>query len=365
MRVCLLFPYYWPHFGGVERVIHEVSKRLSGHEVHVVTSLLPGTRTHEKVGGVSIHRLPSFLPERIPYPVPKKLGLDILSEIKAIDPDILVTHNVVSFYTPVAVIAKLLYRKPLVLVMHTTDLNYGVGVFNTVLRVYYVLAGFLRSRFDVVAAPMRNRLFRLAPDVIIPNGVDRQTFRIGNRIQAKKRLGLPLDKKIVLFVGRFIPVKGVENLVRIINSLDDATFVLVGEGYLEEDIRRACPQSIIREPTQDVYVYYQAADACIIPSLAEGFCLTAIEAYACGVPVVGSDVGILPEITKEVYNPEDFRAMRDALKRVLKEPPAAGSKYKVADWGEIAKAYAELFEKTVEKRRSAVGSSRANLYSGE
>lgn len=346
MKIILLFPYFKPHFGGVERVLLEVSRRLRDHEVHVITSLLADTEKFETVDGVRVHRVPSFLPDKIPYPIPKNLGFSILKKIGEINPDVLITHNIVSWYTPLAVIAKKIYGKPLVLVMHTTDANYGVGILNLILRAYYLIFGIIRNQFDLVCAPMENTLFRLAPDVIIPNGVDKTKFRRGDKKSARIKLGLPEDEKIILFVGRFIPVKGVDNLIKVINSARDMRFVLVGDGYLQKKTRENTGDNVvIREPSEDIHLYYQAADACIIPSLAEGFCLTAIEAAACETPIVGSNTGILPQLTDYAFDPSDWESMRNALREVLNGKVAAKLEYRIWDWGKVAEKYSETLLK--------------------
>jgi|GEM_PF-1669770 len=344
MKICFLFPYFKPHFGGVERVLDEVSKRIKGFEVHVITSKLPGTLEFECVDGVFIHRIPSFLPEKIPYPIPKKLGLDVLRGIKGIQPDIIVAHNVVSYYTPIALIAKLLYKKPLILTMHTTDLNYGVGTLNWILRAYYLAFGLTRNFFDGIVTPMENKLFRLKPDVIIPNGVDTEKFRKGDKRSARRKLKLAAEGKIVLFVGRFIPVKGLNNLINIANSLEEAVLVCVGEGYLENEIREKIRGVIIRKPTEDIHFYYQAADACIIPSLAEGFCLTAVEAYACETPIVGSNVGIIPKLTDNIFDSQDWQGMRDCLTRTISGETLKKNEYEISSWDEITDKYEKLLE---------------------
>ncbi|MFH1788625.1 MAG: glycosyltransferase family 4 protein [Candidatus Altiarchaeota archaeon] len=352
MRIALLFPYFKPHFGGVETVLWEVSKRMTGHEVHVITSLLPNTREYELMEGVHVHRIQSFLPERVPYPIPKRLGLRVLAKIREINPDVLVTHNVVSWYTLLAVIAKRLYKKPLVLVMHTTDANYGVGALNTILNAYYFFSGIIRSQFDLVCAPMKNTLYRLAPDEIIPNGVDKKRFNKGDKKSARIKLNLPPDEKIVLFVGRFIPVKGVETLIKVMNSRDDVRFVLVGQGYLEERIREKTGGNVlIREPTEDVHLYYQAADACIIPSLAEGFCLTAIEATACKTPIVGSKTGILPYLTDYAFEPGDWEGMNSGLTEVLRKACPVNREYEILDWTRVAEKYVGILEEIIEKKK--------------
>ena len=147
-------------------------------------------------------------------------------------------------------------------------------------------------------------------DVVHP-GVDLQNFTPGDRGQARAALGLSATERIVAFVGRIQPLKAPDVLLRAIARLDSRTppvRVLVvggpsGSGLVAPDAlaRLAAelgiadrvsflpPQS--REQLADVY---RAADLLAVPSYSESFGLVAVEAQACGTPVVAASVGGLP-----------------------------------------------------------------------
>jgi D-inositol-3-phosphate glycosyltransferase len=146
---------------------------------------------------------------------------------------------------------------------------------------------------------------------IVPLGVDHAFFGPGNRPQARRALGLPAEGPLLLFVGRIQPLKGADVAVRVLAELNrqrpglGATLVVVGgpsgprgEGAynglmalarelgVAERVRLVPPQ-----PHEVISTYYRAADVCLVPSRSESFGLVALEAAACGTPVVASAVG--------------------------------------------------------------------------
>lgn len=154
---------------------------------------------------------------------------------------------------------------------------------------------------------------------VIPCGVDLELFSPRDGRQARARLGLGADR-ILLYVGRLAPIKGVETLLRALAFLKADGFgatalrLLVVGGGIEErwdgegsrlralarrlgveawvEFRGAQPQDVLPD-------YYAAADLCLMPSLYESFGMVALEAMACGVPVVGSRVGGLAVTIQE------------------------------------------------------------------
>ena len=140
---------------------------------------------------------------------------------------------------------------------------------------------------------------------LIPCGVDLQTFRPLDREESRQRLGLNGDK-VLLYVGRIESLKGVELLVHTVAQLDTCEPVrtlVVGDDNGQDNelarIRRlaetlqvdAAFDFVGRVPQEELPVYYSAADVCVVPSFYESFGLAALEAMACGTPVVASRVG--------------------------------------------------------------------------
>lgn len=146
---------------------------------------------------------------------------------------------------------------------------------------------------------------------VIPPGVDLGRFRPMSQQQSREHLGYGAQKNI-LFVGRLEPLKGIDNLFRAVASLENSGSVSLsvvgGDANSEEKQRlQALAERMklgdsvrfIGSVSQDeLPIHYNAADVCVLPSHYESFGLAALEAAACGRPVVASEVGGLPAIVK-------------------------------------------------------------------
>lgn len=152
---------------------------------------------------------------------------------------------------------------------------------------------------------------------VIHPGVDHKTFSPGNRARARRMLGLS-NERMVLYVGRIQPLKGLELAIRaveqVVPTMDrPVTFLIVGgpsgprgedevrrlqrlvtELQLEDVVRFVGPQPHSRLP-----FFYRAADALVVCSHSESFGLAALEAHACGTPVVATPVGGLSHIVSD------------------------------------------------------------------
>ena len=159
-------------------------------------------------------------------------------------------------------------------------------------------------------AAQLERLYGAVPEriEIVPPGVDHHLFSPGDQRLARARLALG-DGPVLLFVGRIQPLKGADVAVRALAALpggpEPATLLLVGgpsgpdgdaelarlhalvaELGLRERVRFLAPR-----PHGDLASFYRAADVCLVPSRSESFGLVALEAAACGTPVVAAAVG--------------------------------------------------------------------------
>ncbi|MBI4340284.1 MAG: glycosyltransferase [Chloroflexi bacterium] len=147
---------------------------------------------------------------------------------------------------------------------------------------------------------------------VVPGGVDLEKFHPGNQRAARDRLGLN-GHQTILYVGRLDPIKGVEVLVHTLAQLESRQEVqlLVVGGNQEDpeyqrlrDLRDAMALGdrveLLGSKTHDLMpAYYQAADVCVVPSYYESFGLVALEAMACGTPVVASRVPGLQSIVRD------------------------------------------------------------------
>ena len=178
----------------------------------------------------------------------------------------------------------------------------------------------------------------LAPAMIegrvIPNGVDVQVFHPGDRQQARLQLGLPFDQPILLFVANGIknnPFKDYKTLraaITMIGSLSEKPiyFVALGEKGQTEHLGQVTVHYIERTSNIDLVAsYFQAADIYVHASKAETFPNTILEAMACGLPVVASDVGGIGEqvvngltgLLVESVNPD---SLAQAILLLLEDP---------------------------------------------
>ena len=145
----------------------------------------------------------------------------------------------------------------------------------------------------------------------IPNPIDTHIYKKGNKQEARQRLGLPLDKKLILFASQRVTNvnKGMSYLVDACRQLGDLTkdlceVVILGghaEEVLEQLPMKAHPLGYINDEQRVVDVY-NAADVFVLPSLSENLPNTIMEAMACGVPCVAFKVGGIPEEIDHLKN---------------------------------------------------------------
>lgn len=211
---------------------------------------------------------------------------------------------------------------------------------------------------------------------IIPCGTDIERFGFINHQEAREKLGIDSETKVVLYVGRFDRRKGIETLVRAMGQSqfrEGNVQLIIGGGSrpgqsdgMERDrIEGIVDELGLREITHfpgrlgdDVLpTYYAAADVCVVPSHYEPFGLVAIEAMACATPVIASDVGglqytVVPEKTGLLATPQDDKAFAVAIDRILSD----------SDW---RNQLGENARKRVEEKFSweGVATQLSDLYS--
>jgi D-inositol-3-phosphate glycosyltransferase len=219
---------------------------------------------------------------------------------------------------------------------------------------------------------------------IIPPGVDTCHFYPIPPDEAKEYIGIPKEDRMVLFVGRIEPLKGVDTLIRAmaclrVNEIERPAYLAVIGGdpnlppeQMSAEMSRL--QSLCRELHMDRMVvflgkrgqdslpyYYSAADVLVMPSHYESFGMVALEAMACGTPVVASQVGGLAFLVQDGINgfhvpDQDEDALCDRLTRLLGDPSLRAQMGQAAadyacgySWGQIAGQVNKIYEQILEK----------------
>jgi D-inositol-3-phosphate glycosyltransferase len=178
---------------------------------------------------------------------------------------------------------------------------------------------------------------------VIPPGVDHTVFFPDDQLAARRELGLHVEGPLLLFVGRIQPLKGVDLAIESLAAMPTpATLVIVGgpsgaDGHAEVARLHALADQLgvadrVRwvqpQPHEALAGWYRAADVCLVPSRTESFGLVALEAAACGTPVVAADVGGLRSLVDDghtgfLVTPRTAEAFAEPVARLLGDPELA------------------------------------------
>jgi len=321
----------------------EMVKR--GHEFCVITMRWGDQPFSENFGDkIRVYRIkPVFIFPRIRYPVPNIFSLDsiIKNNCNKYCPDVIV-YSHMAFLTALPVI----WIKKIPSVV-TTDGFPGISWFYGDKRVDFIgrlytkviMARMIKSSKGIQL--FNNKLLsdekyfttKFKNVLVCSNGVDTNIFKPGDdRQEIRDTLNLKANDFVILFVGRFDLVKGVNYLIEsakvIISKYSRAKFILVGDGSLrkEYEILASSYQNIIFLGWRDdIPQLMRMSDIFVLPSLSEGLPNVIMEAIASGLPVIASDVGGVSQLitnqeTGILIQPKDIDALVSSIDKFITEP---------------------------------------------
>ncbi len=234
-------------------------------------------------------------------------------------------------------------------------------------------------------------LYDADPDKIriIPSAVNTEIFRPVPRERARRFLDLPLDEKVIVYVGRVLPRKGIDNAIRgfaqMVHRTGMAARMLVVGGETEDADPTLTPEigrlsqlaaelgvgEMVhftgKRPQRLLKLYYSAADVSVTTPWYEPFGLTPLESMACGTPVIGSTVGgiqftVVDGETGFQVAARDPAALADRMARILSDPALRARMAKKArervlkyfTWGRVAQRVAGLYDEVLSGVREPV-----------
>jgi len=317
--------------GGIETFVWEVGKRLvrSGYEIHVIGGKGLLLRNIPKINVYTYPFLQRMyipnlgkrfrkLVERITF------AFFALPKLFKERYDMIYIHK--PYDLPIAVLINTLVGSKICLGCHGTD--------------FFPTDRFFAKKIDLAVscsqfnAKQIKKRYGISPHVIY-NGVDVGLFRPLAPVKSlKNKLGIGEEEKVVIYVGRLIGWKGIRYLVEAMKyTRKDVKLVIVGEGeergFLEREVNGNNLLSRVvfagSVPHQAIPRYYSLANVAVFPSVAdETFGISIAEAMACGVPVISTKVGGIPEVIEDGINgilvhPRDPEEIGERLNYLLSD----------------------------------------------
>jgi N-acetyl-alpha-D-glucosaminyl L-malate synthase BshA len=303
----------YPTYGGSGVIATELGKELArlGHKVHFISYALP-FRLTQFVENVVFHEVEMSSYPLFEFPLYSLALASKMVEVAQYEQlDLLHVHYAIP-HASSAYLAKQMLKDKLdlkiVTTLHGTDITL-VGLEPSFLP----LVKFSIEESDGVTAVSRFLKEKTITNYdiqknieVIPNFVDTELYRPMDSCSLRKHIA-PNDEKILVHTSNFRQVKRVPDTLKILARVIEevpAKLVLVGDGPDRSECERICRQLNLCDHVkflgkQDALVeILNASDIFLIPSQSESFGLAALEAMACGLPVISSSVGGLPELVK-------------------------------------------------------------------
>lgn len=306
MRIAIIVSSFLPSaMGGTQIATYNIAKFLSdrGHEVHVITIKDRKEKKFEIMENFYVHRIK--FTRLFTYTFGEMLYyLKILFIVKK--SNIEVIHVQMIRHGRAGVLIKKLAGIPFVVSPQGSD------IYKSSIYFKKTIAKFVFKNADVVIALTNNmkkeiqKIYKRKV-VIVPNGVDIRQFENLDKGKIRKELKISKQKKVILFVGRLHSIKGVKYLIQaikiILNKDKNVKLLIVGDGDERKNLENLCKNlnlenhvTFVGEVSPEkVPKYMVASDIFVLPSLSESFGIVNIQAMYCGLPIVATNVGGIPE----------------------------------------------------------------------
>ncbi len=335
----------------------------TGVVVRVVTPHCKGARHFEKWGNIEVYRFryawPDFMEQlaQVRGGLPYTLRNNLLAQMEfpffclcfflygyRISRTCDVIHAQWILAAMVAFFIKSIRKVPYVLSLRGTDVNKLLKG-----KMWMIFKPVLRRASSILTVSDEFRKFieertekegKRLKVTVLENGVNTEVFSSLDRQEAKIRLSIGDNVKVILFIGRLIKSKGVDYLIRVFSRISSyhqkVLLVIVGDGPFKEHLHRLVYTLKVERqvhfagevPHGEVPLWLGVASVFVLPSFSEGRPNVVLEAMAAAVPVVASDIPGVAEIIEDKVNgllfpPGDERRLEEILNMVLSDDSLA------------------------------------------
>ena len=338
MKKILIFSMtYLPFVGGAEIATKEITDRIDSFDFDLITARLDKKlEREERIGNVNVYRvgqgwaLDKYLFPFLAYFKAKKLHKEKEYQI---------TQAIMAFYSGLAALFfKLKYPKvKYLLTMQSGDSDFFIWIrtwfWYPIYRMIYTKPDYIQAISKFLVKRAKNHGYKGEIEVI-PNGVNLEEFKVKDEITErmptviptsilKKELNINQRERVILTVSRLVKKNGVDDLIKAGQYLDfPFKILIIGIGPDEEKLKKLVKKLKLQDKIvfqghidyKELPSYYVSADVFVRSSLTEGLGNVFLEAMTAGLPVIGTNVGGIPDFLEdrktglfcEIRNPKDI-----------------------------------------------------------
>lgn len=376
-KILILTTAYKPFIGGSEIAIEEITKRLPNIFFDIVTPRFKkNLPSYEKAGNVSIYRVGRGN-------IFDKFFFPVFGAIKA--KQILKTYSekiAHAYQASYGAAAGWLLKRFSHEVKFFLTLQEGENLNKQNFLKRALRSVIIRSAdvITVISNYLKNYATKInnnAKIFVIPNGVDLTKFNVEkkkNIVMARKNIGIERDVKVIVTVSRLVPKNGIGDLIEALAILEkqkknnELRLLIIGQGPLENVLKSKVKKFGLSEsviitggiPNDKIPSYLAIADIFVRPSYSEGLGNAFLEAMAMGIPIIGTQVGGIPDFLEDgetglfckISDPND---LADKINQILENQELAQHLVtkglalikKKYDWGNISQEFLKVYEQRV------------------
>ncbi len=363
MKILQTSARFKPYVGGVENYVYELSKQLvkQGHGVKVFCANEPtSSKAQEQIDGIEVNRL-RYTGKIANTNITPMLPFKLLGD----DYDVIHTHLPTPWSADWSAIISFLRRKKLVVTYHNDIVGRGFSKYIAKLYNMTLLQFVLKTAHKIIITQPKYLDYSPYLEryrdkiVVIPVGVDADRF--------KPIKGIKKNKNIVGFLSvldEYHRYKGLDYLLRAIaqakEKIPDIKLLVGGSGALLPEYKRMAKELGIAQnveflgfvPEDRLVEFYNKLDVFVLPSTSreqEGFGIVAVEALACGTPVIVTDVvGIGGSLRKDKHCSVTVNVnvcdISKKIRDVLNMPNAKNEISREYNWESISKNISDIYE---------------------